>query len=102
MIDESSLPPAWIVIVFRDLAECELLVLVWADPLGGINRAYLQGRIDVAGRNLLGYATEPLDRLPRKPSDAKFKTVEIGDFLDLLAETSAHLAACPPRAASEY
>src|SRR5260370_15021607 len=87
-----ALPPGRIVVVLRDLAEPEFLVVIGANPFGRVDGALLQRRIDIAGSDLLRYAAELLDRQSGKTADAEFEALEVGDFLDLLAEPSAHLA----------
>src|SRR5262249_49091351 len=73
--------------------EPELLVIIGANPLGGVDSALLQRRVNVASSDLLRYAAKLLDRQAGKSADAEFEALEVGDFLDLLAEPSAHLAA---------
>jgi hypothetical protein len=88
----SAFPPAGIVVVRRDLVEAELLVVVGADPLGGIDGALFQRRIDVAGGDLLRHHAELLQHPAGKSADAEFQALEIVDGVDLLAEPAAHLA----------
>ena len=89
----AALPEARIVVVRRDLVEAELLVVVGADPLGGVDRAALQRRIDVAARDLLRHEAELLQHLAGKAADAHLQALQVGDGLDLLAEPAAHLRA---------
>ena len=77
----------------RDLVEAELLVIIGPDPLGGVDSAFLQRRIDVAGRDLLRHRAELLQHAPRESADAHLESLEIVDGVDLLAEPAAHLAA---------
>src|SRR3569623_1593414 len=88
----AALPPARIVEILGDLIEAELLVVVRSDPFGGIDRAYLQRRIDVAAGDLLRHHAEFLQRLAGPAADAHLEALEIVDGLDLLAEPPAHLA----------
>src|ERR1041385_45855 len=89
----AAFPPARIVVVLCHLHEAELLVVIRADPLGCIDRAFFQRRIDVAGGELLGYDTKTLKDRAGKPADAKFQALEVVDGLDFLTEESAHLRA---------
>src|SRR5712692_797348 len=89
----AALPPAGIVVVLGDLDEAELLVVVRADPLGRVDRALLQRRIDVAGSELLRDDAELGDDPAGKPADAEFQPLHVVDGLDLLAEPAAHLGA---------
>src|SRR5260370_7649381 len=86
-----ALPPGRIVVVLRDLAEPEFLVVIGANPFGRVDGALLQRRINIAGSDLLRYAAELLDRQSGKTADAEFEALEGGDFLDLLAKPSTHL-----------
>jgi hypothetical protein len=61
------LPPAGIVVVFRDFVEAEFLVVIRPDPLGRIDRAFFERRIDVAAGNLLRNDAEPAEDLPGEP-----------------------------------
>src|SRR5712692_5340401 len=87
----AALPPTGIVVVLGDLDEAELLVVVRADPLGRVDRALLQRRIDVAGGELLRDDAELGDDPAGKPADAEFQPLHVVDGLDLLAEPPAHL-----------
>src|SRR5262249_22601691 len=89
----TAFPPARVVIVFRHLVEAELLVVVGADPFGGVDRALLEGGINVAARELLGHATELLDGAAGKAADAELEPDEVLRRLELLAEPPAHLRA---------
>src|SRR5262249_56624877 len=53
-----ALPPARSVVVLDYLVEAELLVVVGADPLGGVDCALLECRIDVGAAQLLWYHYE--------------------------------------------
>src|SRR6202022_4279523 len=70
----------------------ELLVVVGADPFGGIDRALLQGRIDVAGGELLRNHAELRQNPPGKTADAELQAFHVVEALDLLAKPAAHLA----------
>src|SRR5262249_33719827 len=87
----TTLPPAGIIVVLRDLVEAELLIVVGADPLGGVDRALLQCRIDVAAGDLLSDAAQPVDHQTGDTGDAEFQSLEIVDRPDLLAEPAPHL-----------
>src|SRR5262249_37641010 len=77
----------------RDLDEAELLVVVGADPFGGVERALLQRRIDVAGGELLRHGADLGHDRPTEAADAEFQALEVVNAFDLLAEPTAHLAA---------
>ena len=62
----AAFPPARIVVVRRDLVEAELLVVVGADPFGGVDGALLQRRIDVAAGDLLRHDAELLQHACRR------------------------------------
>src|SRR5262249_17470372 len=89
----AALPPTGIIVVRRDLVEAELLVVIRADPLGGIDGTLLQRRINVAAGDLLRHDPELRERLAGPAADAEFETFEILDSLDLLAEPATHLRA---------
>src|SRR5712671_392901 len=81
-----------------DLEESELLVIIGTDPFRGVDRALLQRGIDVATGNLLRHRAKLLQYAPGKAADTEFKTLQIIDGIDFLAEPAAHLTA---RIASE-
>src|SRR6185312_5371802 len=89
----AAFPPAGRVIVRRDLVEAELLVVVRTDPLGRVDRALLERRIDVAAGDLLRHAAELLQDLAGPAADAHLQALEIVDRVDLLAVPAAHLTA---------
>ena len=69
----AAFPPAGIVVVLGDLNEAELLVVVGANPFGGIDRALLKGRIDIAGGELLWHGAELGQDCAGKSADAEFQ-----------------------------
>src|SRR6185503_10869133 len=89
----AALPPARIIVIFCDLVEAELLVVVGTDPLGCVDRAFLQRGIDVTARDLLRNEAELAESLTRPTADAHLQALEVLDRVDLLAEPSTHLAA---------
>ena len=54
----AAFPPAGIVVVPGDLVQPELLVIVRTDPLGGIDRAAFERRINVGCGNLQRHNAE--------------------------------------------
>src|SRR6516225_8032564 len=54
----AAFPPTGIVVVLGDLDEAEFLVVVGADPFGGIDGALFERRKDIPGRKLLRHDTE--------------------------------------------
>ena len=77
----SAGPPsqnAGIVVVLRDLVEAELLVVIGADPFGGVDRALFERRIDVAAGDLLGTDAELFEDLAGKAGDAHLQALEVG------------------------
>ncbi len=89
----TAFPPAGVVVELGDLVEAELLVVVRADPFGGVDRALFERRIDVAAGDLLRHDAELLQRQPAGAADAQLEALQVGDRLDLLAEPAAHLRA---------
>src|SRR5207245_7007566 len=75
----------------RHFQEAELLIIMGADPLGGVDRSLFQSGIDVAQWNLLRHDAEPAQHLPRHTADPEFKALHVVERLDLLAEPAAHL-----------
>src|SRR6202000_129133 len=69
------------------------LVVIRSDPLGRIDRAFFQRRIDVAAGKLLRHDADLLQYLAGDAADAALQAGEIADRLDLLAEPAAHLGA---------
>ena len=62
----AAFPEARIVVVLRDLGEAELLVVIGADPLGGVDGALFQRRIDVAAGELLRHHADLLQAPGRR------------------------------------
>ncbi len=88
----ARLPPARIVVVAGDLDEAELLVVVRADPFGGVDGALLERGIDVAACDLLRDDAELRQDHAGEAADAELETLEVLERVDLLAEPAAHLA----------
>src|ERR1035441_10601038 len=89
----AAFPPTWIIVVFGNLVEAELLVVIRPDPFGGVDGALLQRRIDIAAGNLLRDSAALLQVLAVPAADAHFYAFHVFDGLDLLAEPAAHLGA---------
>src|SRR6266550_7534823 len=82
----------------RHLVEAELLVIIGTDPFRAVDGALLERGIDVATANLLRHRAKLLQYAPGKAADTEFKTLQIIEGVDFLAEPAAHLTA---RIASE-
>src|SRR5262245_50560444 len=93
----TAFPPTRVIIVSSDLVEAELLVVIGSYPLGRIDCAFLQCRIQIAARDLLRHCPEPLQDKPGEPSDPHLQSLEVGRIGDLLAEPTAHLRTGIPR-----
>ncbi len=89
----TTLPEAGIIVILGDLLETELLVVIWSDPFGRIDRPLFKRGVDVATGNLLRHDADLLQHLACNSADAKLQPGEIGDGLDLLAKPAAHLGA---------
>src|SRR5262245_17463547 len=87
----AALPPTGVVVVLGDLDEAELLVVVGADPFGGVDGALLERRKDVAGGKLLRHDAELAQNAPGKTADAELQAFHVVEGLDLLAKPAAHL-----------
>src|SRR5262245_66591180 len=88
----AAFPPAGIVVVLGDLDEAEFLVVVGADPFGGIDGALLERRKDVAGGKLLRHDAELGQNASGKTADTELQALHVVETFDLLAEPAAHLA----------
>src|SRR6185437_2100128 len=88
-----ALPPPGEVVVGRDLVETELLVVVRTDPFGRVDRAALEGGIDVAARDLLRHRAQARHHLAAQAGDADLHALEVADGVHLLAPPAAHLYA---------
>jgi|SRR6516164_9425069 hypothetical protein len=77
----AALPPTGIIVVRCDLVEAELLIVIRADPLGGVDGTLLQRRINVTAGDLLGHDAELLQRLAGPTADAELEAFEIVDGL---------------------
>ena len=71
----AAFPPAGIVVMRRDLVEAEPLVVIGADPFGGVDGALLERRIDVAAGELLRHAAEPLHDAAGIAANAEFQAL---------------------------
>ena len=83
--------PTGIVVVLGHLVEAELLVVVGPHPLGGVNGAPLQSRVDVPARQHLGHHAQAAHHLAAGPGDAHLEALEVGEAPHLLAEPAPHL-----------
>ncbi len=77
----------------RDLLQAEPLVVVGADPLGGVELLALQGRVDLGTRDRLRLHAELGEHLPAHAADPELQPLQVGEALDLAAEPAAHLGA---------
>src|SRR5215467_6399342 len=89
----ASFPPAGVIVELHHLIEAELLVVVRPDPFGGVDRAPLERRIDVAAGDLLRDHAELLQRLAGPATHAIPEAFQVFRLLELLIGPAAHLAA---------
>src|SRR4029079_7076424 len=71
----------------------ELLVVIRADELRGVDRPLLERRIDLTAGDLLRHDAELGKHMAAHARDTELEALEIVDGLDLLAEPAAHLRA---------
>ena len=90
---QATFPPAWVVVERRHLVETQLQIVVWADPLCGVDGAFFQALVDFAARNVLWHATHALDHLASKAAHAELQALDVFRRLHFLAEPAAHLRA---------
>ncbi len=73
--------------------EAELLVVVGTDPLGRVDRALFQRRIDIAAGDLLRHDAQLGERQAAGSADAHLQPLQVRHLVDGLPEPAAHLAA---------
>src|SRR5262249_50754192 len=88
----AAFPPTGVVVVLRDLDEAELLVVVRADPFGGIDRPLLERGKYIAGSKLLRHDAEFPEDAAGKTTDAEFQPLHVIEVLDFPTEPAPHLA----------
>ena len=93
MHHRAAFPVAGVVVELGHLVEAQLFVVVGSHPFGRIDRALLQGRVNVGRAQLLRDHAELGEDQARHPADAHLEAFQVGDGLDLLAVPAAHLAA---------
>src|SRR5258708_25015882 len=89
----AALPPAGIVIVFGNLEEAELLVIIGSDPFGRVDGALFEGGVDIAARDVLRNGAELGKGLAGPSADPEFEAIEVVDGVNFLADPAAHLGA---------
>ena len=89
----SGLPPAWVVVEPGGVLEAELLVVVGPDPLGRVDRAPLERRIDLLRGEVLDGHAQAVHDLRAQPGDAHLEAVQVRRRVDLAPEPSTHLRA---------
>ena len=72
-------PPTGVVIVRRDLVKAQFEVVIGADPLGRINRAFFQSLVNLAARDVLGDHTQALEHTTGKSTATELQTLEVGN-----------------------
>jgi len=70
------------VVVLGNLGEAEFFVVIRPDPLGGIDRAFFECWVDIAGRELLRHRADPCQNGAGKTADAEFEPFEIFGRID--------------------
>jgi alkaline phosphatase len=66
----AAFPPTRVVVELGHLVEAEFLVVIGADPFGGVDRAFFERRIDIATGDLLRHHAELGQHLTGKTTDA--------------------------------
>src|SRR6185295_3794610 len=79
----SALPPSRVVVELRDLVQSELFVVVRPDPFGGVYRAPLERRVDIAARDLLADYAELGEHHAAQAADPELEALQVRDALDL-------------------
>ena len=95
---QRAFPPAGVVVERCDLVQAQLQIVVGANPLGRIDRAFFQRLIDFASRNVLGHCAHFFQHLARKATHAELQALDVFRRLDFLAEPAPHLR---PRIATD-
>ena len=88
-----TLPPTRSVVVFAHLVEAELLVVIGANPFGGVDRALLERRIDVGAAQLLRHHAKLGQDRAAPAADAELDALQVVDGIDFLAPPAARLGA---------
>ena len=89
----AAFPPAGVIIVIGDLVEAQPCIIIGADKLGSINRAFLQCLVDITAGKELRHGTNFFQDLGAQTADADLQTLHIFQRIDLLAEPAPHLRA---------
>src|SRR5206468_12830878 len=76
-----------------DLLRPARLVVVGADPLGGVELLALQRRVDLGTGHRLRLDAELGEHLAAHAADPELETLEVGEALDLAPKPAAHLGA---------
>ena len=90
---QGAFPPAGVVIEGGHFVQAQLQIVVRANPLGRINRAFFQRLVNFTGRNVLRHHAQALQHLASKATGAEFQAFKVVQALDFLAEPAAHLGA---------
>src|SRR6516225_9785985 len=88
----AAFPPSRVVVEPSDFVEAELLVVVGAHPLGGVDDALLQRRMDIGANDLFRHHSHAGDYGGSKTPDAHPDALEVIHCDQLLAEPAAHLS----------
>ncbi len=91
MNDRAAFPEGRIIIVLCDFLKTELVVVIRADPLGGVDGALFQRRIDITAGDLLRHDTKLFNHFAGKAGNAHLDAFEIVNRVDLLTEPASHL-----------
>ena len=81
------------IVQLGDLVEARRKVAGRPQELDAVDRAALQGRVDVRHAQRHGHRTQPLEQLAAQAGAAQLEPLEIGQPVDLVPEPAAHLQA---------
>ena len=88
---QPTLPERGIIVVWRDLVEAELFVIIGTDPLCSVNGTTFQRRINVTAGKLLRDDSETRHDFTSHARNAHLQALQIRETLDFLAIPAAHL-----------
>ena len=86
-------PKARVVVMLGDLVQTQLQIVIGADPLGRVNRAFFQRLVNLAAGNVLWNDTQTLQHAAGESTATELQTLEVRNRVDFLAVPAAHLHA---------
>ena len=85
-----------------NLMKSQLLIVMWPNPLGGIDCSSFECRINLRGSEVLNCDAESRHDFAANPGDPHSESCKIREASNRFTEPATHLSRCVPHRKADY